>query len=58
MADEKTTCSSCKKRIANNTGVVKFMCPECGKEEIIRCTSCRKNAAKYKCSNCGFIGPN
>ena len=58
MTEEKTVCLSCKKRVANNPGVVKFMCPGCGKYEIVRCKSCRQNAAKYKCPNCNFIGPN
>jgi len=51
-------CISCKKRIANNPGSVKFMCPNCGKAEIIRCKDCRKIAARYTCPECGFIGPN
>ncbi len=58
MEDQKLICSSCKKRITNNAGVVKFMCPGCEKEEIVRCKSCRENAAKYKCSKCEFAGPN
>jgi predicted RNA-binding Zn-ribbon protein involved in translation (DUF1610 family) len=57
IMEEKLICSSCKKRISNNPGMVKFKCPECGKAEIVRCKSCRKNAAKYKCE-CGFQGPN
>jgi len=55
--EEKLICISCKKRITNNPGVVKFKCPECGKTDIVRCKSCRQNAAKYKCE-CGFQGPN
>jgi len=58
MEAEKQVCSSCKKRTTNNPGVVKFMCPGCGKYEIIRCKSCRRNASKYKCPECGFQGPN
>jgi len=50
-------CTSCKKSIENITGSVIFNCPECGKYEIIRCTHCRKIASKYKCPECGFVGP-
>lgn len=55
---QETRCLSCKSNIANNSGSVKFMCPGCGKEEIIRCLSCRKNVVKYTCPSCGFEGPN
>jgi predicted RNA-binding Zn-ribbon protein involved in translation (DUF1610 family) len=55
---EKITCLSCKKQVTNEAGSVKFMCPNCGKYEIVRCNHCRKIAAKYKCPECGFEGPN
>lgn len=55
---EKQVCSSCKEQIANDVGSVKFMCPNCGKFQIIRCRHCRKIAARYKCHECGFEGPN
>jgi predicted RNA-binding Zn-ribbon protein involved in translation (DUF1610 family) len=58
MEEQKLICISCKKRIANNPGFVKFMCPECNKFEIVRCKSCRVAAAKFKCPECGFIGTN
>ena len=51
-------CSSCKKQITNIVGTADFMCPKCGKEKIVRCKECRKIAAKYKCKECGFVGPN
>ncbi|MBU0615683.1 MAG: DUF1610 domain-containing protein [Nanoarchaeota archaeon] len=51
-------CTSCKKSITNDTGTTRFNCPNCGKEEIIRCRHCREIASKYKCSQCGFEGPN
>ncbi|MBD3318801.1 DUF1610 domain-containing protein [Candidatus Woesearchaeota archaeon] len=51
-------CSSCKANIANKPGTVTFACPQCGKTTIIRCPNCRKTAAKYICSECGFEGPN
>jgi len=58
MAEKQATCSSCKKRISNTIGSTRFMCPKCAKFEIVRCNHCRKIAAKYKCSECGFEGPN
>ena len=58
MEESKTTCTSCKKRISNDTGATRFKCPSCSKVEIIRCKHCRQIAAKYTCSDCGFTGPN
>ena len=57
-ADSKPVCVSCKKRITNDLGAVTFKCPACGKATIVRCSGCRKNAAKYVCHECGFSGPN
>ena len=51
-------CGSCNTSIVNDTGSVKFPCPNCGKSVIIRCSKCRKIVAKYKCPVCGFEGPN
>jgi len=51
-------CSSCNKKITNEQGSAVFMCPNCGKEQIVRCAHCRTIVAKYKCSQCGFEGPN
>ena len=53
---EKKICGSCKVDIANSAGAVHFLCPSCGKTEIVRCKHCREIAAKYKCAECGFIG--
>ena len=55
---EEKHCLSCKKKVANDPGNVSFMCPSCGKSEIVRCSNCRANAVKYKCASCGFEGPN
>ncbi|OIO63553.1 RNA-binding protein [Candidatus Woesearchaeota archaeon CG1_02_47_18] len=51
-------CISCKERITNSSGVARFMCPNCGKSEIVRCKNCRRTAARYTCALCGFSGPN
>ncbi|MFH0868449.1 MAG: zinc finger domain-containing protein [Candidatus Woesearchaeota archaeon] len=58
MEKEKLVCSSCKKNIANSKGTAVFNCPNCGKQQIIRCMHCRKIAAKYICPACNFEGPN
>jgi len=58
MPNEKLTCSSCKKNVANSKGSAVFKCPNCNKTEIVRCTHCREIAAKYTCGNCEFEGPN
>ncbi|MCX8146844.1 MAG: zinc finger domain-containing protein [Candidatus Woesearchaeota archaeon] len=57
---EKTEliCVSCKRKITNKYGIARFMCPKCGKFEIIRCLNCREIVAKYTCPVCGFVGPN
>ncbi len=58
MADKEIVCSSCKRKITSGSGTATFMCPNCGKAEIIRCGDCRRIAAKYTCPECGFTGPN
>ena len=42
----------------NLAGTIKFKCPNCGKAEIVRSQKERIRAIKYKCSECGFEGPN
>jgi len=54
----ETKCNSASISIANDSGSVQFPCPKCGKTTIVRSTLARKNAMKYKCSECGFEGPN
>jgi len=51
-------CDACNVSIVNDTGAVKFPCPNCGKSVITRCSKCRKIVAKYRCPLCGFEGPN
>jgi len=51
-------CVSCGTSIVNDIGAVKFLCPNCGKYPIIRCSKCRKIVTKYKCPGCEFEGPN
>jgi Zn-ribbon RNA-binding protein len=58
VKDKSIKCSSCNVDLTNMTGSVEFDCPNCGKVKIIRCGDCRTKAIKYKCSECGFEGPN
>ncbi|MBI2549785.1 RNA-binding protein [Candidatus Woesearchaeota archaeon] len=51
-------CSSCRKQVTNTKGSTRFSCPGCGNVEFIRCASCRSNAVRYTCQECGFSGPN
>jgi Zn-ribbon RNA-binding protein len=55
---EEVICTSCKKKIANLKATTRFMCPSCGKVEIIRCGHCREIVTRYRCPGCGFEGPN
>ena len=50
-------CSSCGKRIEAERFWVKFPCPNCRKEDIIRCEKCKTRENKYACSICKFEGP-
>ena len=54
---ETVLCSVTKKTVYNDRGAVKFLCPQCGKTEIVRSTEARVNAMRYSCA-CGFTGPN
>ncbi len=54
---DQKSCISCKKRVANDNGSVEFVCPQCKKYPIIRCSKCREIVAKFKCPECGFEGP-
>ncbi len=58
MIEKEKRCKSCNTKITNLFGSSVFKCPNCNKEEIIRCKHCRQIVAKYKCSKCGFEGPN
>jgi len=58
MTEEKLVCGATRQRITNDPGRSMFPCPKCGKETIIRGSQARKLAMKYKCSACGFEGPN
>ena len=50
-------CKTCGVSLMGQEAFVKFPCPKCGEEEIIRCKKCKTLSAPYKCKKCGFIGP-
>jgi len=56
--EEPKKCTTSNVSIMNNKGAVTFMCPACGKYEIVRSPHMRKLSAKYNCPECGFEGPN
>ncbi|MEI7961943.1 MAG: zinc finger domain-containing protein [archaeon] len=49
------TCTSCNKVVTKNH--IEFKCPNCGKNTIVRCASCKENAKIYACKECEFVGP-
>jgi len=55
---QQKVCTSLKKQITNIAGTVQFLCPKCGKGQIVRSKEARKQATKYRCPECGFVGPN
>jgi len=53
----KYKCTSCSAEIAPRENATRFLCPNCGKGEIVRCEKCRKLSNVYKCPVCGYKGP-
>ena len=53
----KLICTSCGTNVAGQEDFVKFNCPNCSEETIIRCKKCKKLSNAYKCKKCGFEGP-
>jgi len=50
-------CTSCGANVFAKDNFVKFLCPNCGNIEIVRCSTCKNLSNKYTCSGCGFVGP-
>jgi len=50
-------CSICNVDVLARENFVRFMCPNCGETEIIRCYNCKVLSNKYKCDKCNFVGP-
>jgi predicted RNA-binding Zn-ribbon protein involved in translation (DUF1610 family) len=57
MKDSLMKCTSCGVKIEAEDKWVKFSCPKCGKQKIIRCDKCKKLMNSYECGKCGFVGP-
>ncbi|RLI98986.1 MAG: RNA-binding protein [Candidatus Aenigmatarchaeota archaeon] len=53
---ENLYCTSCGRGVTGDK-FIRFLCPKCNKEDIIRCPVCRKNSKIYVCKKCGFTGP-
>ena len=50
-------CTSCQVNVFGKKSFVKFYCPNCGEELIVRCSTCKALGREYKCKKCGFVGP-
>ncbi|MFH0861182.1 MAG: zinc finger domain-containing protein [Candidatus Altiarchaeota archaeon] len=55
MDKEAKKCTSCGKEVLS--GFVEFKCPNCNKDKMVRCSSCRTLGTPYTCHECGFTGP-
>jgi predicted RNA-binding Zn-ribbon protein involved in translation (DUF1610 family) len=53
----KYKCTSCHAEIAPREHAARFLCPNCGDVELVRCEKCRKLSNPYKCEKCGYEGP-
>lgn len=53
---QEIICTSCGKRLVGKMETT-FLCPNCGKAQIGRCRNCRDQSVKYRCPECGFVGP-
>jgi len=53
----KYVCISCNAEIAPREHATRFLCPNCGEVEIVRCEMCRKLSNIYNCPSCGYEGP-
>ncbi|MCD6557585.1 MAG: DUF1610 domain-containing protein [Candidatus Aenigmarchaeota archaeon] len=57
MEHAELKCITCGVNIVSEDNFSKFLCPNCGKVEIIRCEKCRRKSNIYRCPKCGFEGP-
>lgn len=55
--NEEMNCTSCNRNIHASENFVRFRCPKCGDEWIVRCQNCKDVSVGYKCPKCGFAGP-
>lgn len=50
-------CSTCGFDVTSKRNFTRFLCPSCGKGDIIRCSTCKTGSNEFVCSECGFVGP-
>ncbi|MGA1793659.1 MAG: zinc finger domain-containing protein [Thermoplasmatota archaeon] len=56
MIPTEDRCTSCGTPLQAEKSV-KFNCPGCNEQTIVRCGQCRDQSANYMCPGCGFQGP-
>jgi len=56
MITHEERCTSCGVPLQASRSV-RFGCPKCNEETIVRCGQCRDQSAYYTCTACGFTGP-
>ncbi len=49
-------CTTCNVNVLAKNNFVQFDCPNCGKERIVRCKTCKNLSNKYVCKSCSFVG--
>ncbi|BBL45765.1 hypothetical protein MJ1_0618 [Nanobdella aerobiophila] len=54
--DDIKKTNNLRKIIVGDT-IIKFPCPKCGEETIIRSNREKLLGLEWQCSKCGFIGP-
>jgi len=55
---ETPRCTSCNRVVhPRDNSVMAFICPNCGKGIIIRCSKCRRIGNTAKCPVCGYEYP-
>lgn len=50
-------CNSCGVHVGAEDIFVKFECPNCLEEIIVRCKKCKALINEYICPKCKFVGP-
>jgi predicted RNA-binding Zn-ribbon protein involved in translation (DUF1610 family) len=55
--EKELNCTSCNVHIHASENFVKFKCPACNDEWVIRCERCKAAGVKYTCKKCRFTGP-
>jgi len=50
-------CMTCGVSLIGQEEFVKFECPNCSEETIVRCSKCKVLSTPYECKKCKFVGP-